>query len=507
MLLKNQEAGYAKHYELNPHSQLICIVITIISLVTYSEMKSDDIFPETEKTTIPLGNNWRCLACFTSATLSWLPGSLLTLHSQPSPQTVQRVEVGQVDELRITKDLEVIGSLEPFLEIEISSQAQGLIISMPVDEGKRVSKGDLLFELDALAEEIALRRAKAELEKSQTELRKLKAGYLPQEIEEARKRVNANEAINAAAEDGWKRIQRLEEQGIVSASELIKAQTDLEVTRSQVSQSSARLLLLEQGYRNEDIQIAAAEVKVQQALVAGIEKRIADTRIEAPAAGVIVTRLKDLAEWTNSGERVLVMVVDNEMKLRIEVPQKNVPSIKPGQKATVQVPGLEDHRFTAEVVNLVPKARLGSRNFPVILRLKNKDRRLASGMFAKVRLHLENDRMGLTVPRTAIQFRGEDLVVYRVDPLPAEAKQSGKTTFSSAQLPGAAGKNATVQDAVAVEVKVIVTEELDKEIVIQPIRSDELWKGCEVVIMGGTRLTNRSPLHRLRDAGFPPDKS
>ncbi|HIL69610.1 MAG TPA: biotin/lipoyl-binding protein, partial [Verrucomicrobia bacterium] len=290
-------------------------------------MKSDDIFPETEKTTIPLGNNWRCLACFTSATLSWLPGSLLTLHSQPSPQTVQRVEVGQVDELRITKDLEVIGSLEPFLEIEISSQAQGLIISMPVDEGKRVSKGDLLFELDALAEEIALRRAKAELEKSQTELRKLKAGYLPQEIEEARKRVNANEAINAAAEDGWKRIQRLEEQGIVSARELIKAQTDLEVTRSQVSQSSARLLLLEQGYRNEDIQIAAAEVKVQQALVAGIEKRIADTRIEAPAAGVIVTRLKDLAEWTNSGERVLVMVVDNEMKLRIEVPQKNVPSI------------------------------------------------------------------------------------------------------------------------------------------------------------------------------------
>ena len=128
-------------------------------------------------------------------------------------------------------------------------------------------------------------------------------------------------------------------------------------------------------------------------------------------------------------------------------------------------------------------------------------------MFAKVSLHLENDRMGLTVPRTAIQFRGEDLVVYRVDPLPAGAKQSGKTTFSSAQLPGVTGKNSAVQDAVAVEVKVIVTEELDKEIVIQPIRSDELWKGCEVVIMGGTRLTNRSPLHRLRDAGFPPDKS
>jgi multidrug resistance efflux pump len=205
------------------------------------------------------------------------------------------------------------------------------------------------------------------LEKSQIELRKLKAGYLPQEIEEARKRVKANEAIYAAAEDGWKRIQRLEEQGIVSASESIKAQTDLEVTRSQVSQSSARLLLLEQGYRIEDIQIAAAEVKVQEALVAGIEKRIADTQIEAPAAGVIVTRLKDLAEWTNSGERVLVMVVDNEMKLRIEVPQKSVPSIKPGQMATVQVPGLEDQKFTARVVSVVPKARLGSRNFPVIL--------------------------------------------------------------------------------------------------------------------------------------------
>ena len=53
------------------------------------------------------------------------------------------------------------------------------------------------------------------------------------------------------------------------------------------------------------------------------------------------------------------------------------------------------------------------------------------------------------------------------------------------------------QDSTAVEVQVNVVKEMQLELVIEARQSGELWGGCEVVVMGGNRLTGGAPLHRL----------
>jgi len=379
----------------------------------------------------------------------------------------------------------MFGSLEALQDIQISSQLQGQIVSLLVDEGERVQQGQLLCELDDRADLIALERAKAELEKAEHLLRKLQAGARAEEIEDARKALSAAEAVVTATQDDWGRVSELVEQGIAAVSELVRVRSDYDVSLAQLSQAQARLQLTELGSRPEDILVAQAEVKVRSAQVHDIERRLEEHRIRAPADGTITSKLKESGEWTGSGETVMVLVVLNTIKLKIEVPQEYVSKIRPGLKATVNIPGLEGEPFEANVRAVIPKAQVGSRNFPVLLRLENPDLKLSAGMYARVELDVDEGRNVLTVPREAVQYRGQQLVVFRVDP-PAPADVGSAPAADSVE-----------PDAVARQVGVSITRELEREVVVEPVEPRELRSGSEIVTMGGTRLKNGSLLRRI----------
>ncbi|MCF7763466.1 MAG: efflux RND transporter periplasmic adaptor subunit [Verrucomicrobia bacterium] len=419
---------------------------------------------------------------------AWM-GCAVSLLGATGDLMITKVETGLVRERKLSQVFEFPGSLEAFQEVEISSKASGQIISMKVSEGERVRKGQLLFELDARGDRIALVRAEAELEKAQYDLQRLEAGYQPLEIEESRRRMTAAEAVFTAARDDWQRTTLLAEQGISAASELGKARSEYDVAIAQLSQAKARLALIESGFRSEDIQIARSEVKVRRAQVDDIKRQLEDHQVLAPFDGVISVRLKEEQEWTSEGQPILVLLVLNPMKLRVEAPQRSVVLIKPGQTATVTVPGLEGEEFQANVLQVIPQAQTGSRNFPVLLQMDNGDGRLSAGMYAKVRLEIDEKPRVLTIPREAIQYREQKMVVYRVDPV-VEKPGSGDSTERDPEA-------AVRQDSTAVEVQVTVVKEMQLELVIEARQSGELWGGCEVVVMGGNRLTGGAPLHRL----------
>ncbi len=413
---------------------------------------------------------------------------------------VHKVEVGPIRELEITRRLEFTGSVDAWQEIEISSKARAQIVALPVEEGEVVRQGDLLFEMDARAEEIALARAKAELEKAEAELKKMTAGYLPEEIEEARRGVTAAQARLNAARDDWERLRPLAEQEVIPPSEATRARVAFEVAQSEVSRAQARLDILEQGFRSEEVQIAAAEVKVRRATVDDILRRLADHRITAGETGVVVTKLKETGEWANEGEAVLRMVVLDPMRLRLEVPQADLGLIARGQRAEMTVDGLGDRVFAAEVTNVIPQARLGTRNFPVMLRVDNSSGLLAAGMFARVKVLVGEPRRALVVPREAVRNLGVKLVVYRVDPLPPDFEYVPPAPPAGRNAPPG-GLNPMARMAVpngrAREIEVIVTDELQTEVAIRSREAGEIEALTEVVIFGNSRLTDGALLHRI----------
>lgn len=411
---------------------------------------------------------------------------------------VTRVETGHVESVETSDALEVTGTIEAWREVEISSRAGGRIVLMPVAEGDHVRKGAQLFELDARAERIALARARAELEKAEAEFQKMTAGFQPEEVEAARKTVAAAEARLKAARDEWERLQPLAEQNVISESERSRALADLEVGESLVLEARARMNLMEEGYRSEEVAIAEAEVRVRKANVDDIERQISDHSPAAEEDGVIVELMREQGEWTSEGQPVLSMVVLDPVKLRIEVPQSKISLVRPGQKAVIRVDGLEGETFEAEVTHVIPRAGLGSRNFPVILQIANKDEKLSAGMFARARLSIGTRRTALAIPREAVQYRGSRMVAYCVDPLPAGFKWSPPSPPPGGG-PGRGGPSMkpAEPEAAAREVEFVIIGETESGVLIRPVQGGVLADGDEVVVFGGSRLRPGSLLSRL----------
>lgn len=387
-----------------------------------------------------------------------------------------RVELVSVAERKMSTVLNVVGSLEPFRSVNMSSRGQGQIVSMPVREGGWVDKGDILFEMDRRADLIALKRAEAELLKSELELGKLVAGSRPEEIEEATRRLAASEAVRKAAEEEWKRVQKLAEQGIAAASELGRARSEFDVSQAQYSQAKARLALIAEGTRSEEVLIAEAEVSIRRVVVEEIQRRLSNLTVSAPFAGVISQQNKEVGEWASPGDLAMRLMVMNPMKLRISVPQKYISAITPEQIASVTIPGLNDSRFKGRVIALIPQASEGSRNFPVLLELENPERLLSAGMYAKVSLILDEGGLALVVPRTALQYRKQQMVVYRFH---SQGEQ----------------KEGTVE-----EIPIEVSQELEGEIVIAPLKGAGLRRGDHIVLMGGSKLKNGDRVRVLPSA-------
>lgn len=426
---------------------------------------------------------------------------LLASASQAQgPQFVNKVETGRVALREITEVVDDVGSAEAWQEIEISAKTRGLLVDVPVMEGQHVKAGDLLFQQDLRPDEIALDKAQAELERAQAELKKMHAGFQPKEIEAMKREVAAAKTRRDAARDDWERLRPLADQEVISASEATRARTAYEVTEAELSRAQARLALIEDGFRSEEVQIAYAGVKAQEANVADIKRRLDDHSIESPAGGIIVKKLKEPGEWVNEGEGVVVLLVLDPIKLRIEVAQSDVTKIKPGLMAKVSIDGLPGKEFQGEVMSVIPQATTGSRNFPVLIKVSNEEGLIAAGMFTRVSLNVGDPRPALAVPRFAVRNLGYRQVIYRVDPLPdgfvfsPPEPKGGKGRGGG---PGGPKGEPVIPDSIASEIEVEIVTELEDATIIRPKVQGELIEGSEVILQGQSRLKDGDLLKRL----------
>ena len=104
-----------------------------------------------------------------------------------------------------------------------------------------------------------------EVRKAQAELARLKAGPRPQEIKQARAEVNAAESQLARADSSLRRIEKLHQEGAISAQALDTARTDKEVAEATLDVARQNLSILEAGSRPEDIAAAEAALAVANA--------------------------------------------------------------------------------------------------------------------------------------------------------------------------------------------------------------------------------------------------
>ncbi|MCA9410908.1 MAG: efflux RND transporter periplasmic adaptor subunit [Candidatus Omnitrophica bacterium] len=413
------------------------------------------------------------------------------------------IRVAPAEKVTLAPTIEFTGSIEPWREIEISTQVAGLVDSIPIEEGERLEAGDLICHLDSEETEILIARHEAMVASASAELLRLETGFLPEEIEEAGKNVEAAKARQKRAQEEWDRYRPLVAQGVSTKNEGTEMEAAFYEAEAELRAAEARLRLFRRGYRDEQILKAKADVDKEKADLAEINRQLKNHLIAAPTDCVVVERLGEPGEWIDKGAAVARVVVLNPLRVRIEVPQTYLTRIRPGQTATLRVDGKEGRTFEAKVEQIVPRAGDATRNFPVLMRLENPDYFLSSGLFARVELRLEDEKEMIAVPREAVLVRDEGLIVLVADPAkPPQNVSTGPEGASEAQE-APAGPPRPKPDAAIRAVSVRLGNDVGDSVVVEPLEGGEIRAGDEVVVLGGTRLRTGMPAKIIRDVAEP----
>lgn len=343
--------------------------------------------------------------------------SAVSGHAQMGMQAMPSVRGQPAVEQEVTRSLDFTATIEPWRQIELSAQVAGLVRDIPIEEGQVLKAGELICLLDTNRVQIDVARAEAQVAAAQAELALYEAGYRTEEVEEARKRLEEAEARERLAREEWERQRELVEEGIVPELTGTRLRSALDEAQSAVAQARASLARLSSGYRTEEIAQARARLAAARAELDAARWQLSRHSIVAPADAVVVERLREPGEWVGVGEAVARLVVLDPLRVVIDVPQSYLAQVRPGQKATLTVDGLPDQRFEAEVTNILPQAGEASRNFRVLLRMANEELSLRSGLFARLRLNLDETQHAVLVPRSALQIRGDATTVVVADPI------------------------------------------------------------------------------------------
>lgn len=130
--------------------------------------------------------------------------------------------------------------------------------------------------------------------------------------------------------------------------------------------------------------------------------------VPSTISGVIGKTYLDPGANVTRSTAVALVVNQQAVRILVDIPERYVGKIRLGQEASFTVEAFEGKEFTASVYKISPVVDMASRVVTVELKAENKEGLLKSGMFAKVKLVLEEKSSVPALSITSIQSETND---------------------------------------------------------------------------------------------------
>jgi len=310
------------------------------------------------------------------------------------------------------------GAVQPLKRAVVGSAVDGRVVDFPIEFGQRVEAGDTLASL--LDETIKLEHAAAdaELRLRKEELAELEHGSRPEEIEQARARMEAAKASKDYLAKKRARVEELYQKGATSIDLLEEAVSMSLAADETYLDAQAAWELAVAGPRAERIAQATARRDLQQAVVDQLADRIKKHTIITRFAGYVAKEHTEVGSWVSRGDPVAEIIALDEFEVDAYVLDSHVAHVRHGDSVAVTVPALPDRVFTGLVYAVAPQAEEPTRTFPVKVRIPNeitKDGPLVkSGMLARVTLPTGTPTESILVPKDALVLGARSPMVFVV---------------------------------------------------------------------------------------------
>ena len=241
-------------------------------------------------------------------------------------------------------------------QVQLGFRVGGRIAALNVDEGDGVEAGQVLGQLDAQPYQDAADGAAAQVARERANLDKLKAGPRPAEIAQARAQLAERAADLQNAEQAFARAQRLRPNDNISQAAYDQSQAAKGMAAARLASSREALRLLEEGTRPEDIAAARASLKAAEANLASATTSLNDAQLRAPAAGVVLSRVREPGAIVSSSDIVYVLSLDKPVWVRTYIAEPNLGRIHPGKDVEVTTDTAPDKVYRGRIGFISPVA-------------------------------------------------------------------------------------------------------------------------------------------------------
>lgn len=321
----------------------------------------------------------------------------------------------------------LVATVESVTQTTLAAEQPGLVVERNLDEGSRVSKDQVLVRLDV------------ELLKIQREAAEAARQALAGAVEQAKVR----------AEHSQREAERLK--GLVSQRNTSDKEYRDAVTTARIEAVG--------------ITVRGAELNEKKAEVDRLDSLIRKSTVRAPLGdGVVTRRYVEVGQWVKQGDPVADLVWLDPVFVRVNVPEYAIAKVKKGGEARVTFDALGDATFTGVVDQVIPNADPGTRTFPVRILLKNPDRLIQPGFFARATILAPGGEKQFVVPK--------DAVISAADGSRVVAVREGKAVVVPVKRGSAEGDKISVTGAL---------EESDAVV----IRGNETLRGGETLMVEG----------------------
>ena len=276
----------------------------------------------------------------------------------------------------ITEKITATGTINPISTVNIGTQVSGTISEILVDYNTKVTKGQLLAQIDPALFEATVAQKKAALD-----IAKAQVNVVKNDIVYYQKHLT--------------RIKKLNRSKYSADSELESAQRD---------------------YDNAVVQKALREAEVQQAQAAldQAEIDLKYTKIVSPVDGIVVSKEVEVGQTVAASFQTptLFNVAEDLTKMQIEtsVVEADISKVKEGQMVEFSVDSYPDETFYGVVTQVRNEAITTSNvvTYEVIIEIDNKDLKLKPGMTANVEIITAEKQGVFLVPNKALRFFVQD---------------------------------------------------------------------------------------------------
>ncbi|MCC6368732.1 MAG: efflux RND transporter periplasmic adaptor subunit [Bryobacterales bacterium] len=306
-------------------------------------------------------------------------GAAASPPARPNPVAVVKAVT---EPLR--QEITLSGEFRPFQVVDVHAKVAGYLRNIKVDVGDRVKTGQVLATLEVPEMRDDVAHASAEKRRSSAELMRLRG-----ELE----RAEANLGLVTLSHERLEKVMKAEP-GLIAQQEIDEALARKRAADAQVAAAKAA--------------IAGAEFEGEAAQARERRTRTLTeyTTITAPFTGMVTKRYADtgalIQAGTSPNAMPMVRIAQmNILRLVLPVAESVVSKVRLGQVVEIEVTSLH-RRIRGTVARFTGDVEMATRTMNVEVDVPNAGETLLPGMYAEVKLTIEENNRAVTVPVQAL---------------------------------------------------------------------------------------------------------